>query len=131
MKRIMYVTALLLVTSVLCLGTSCKSTKKQTAEVQHADVLLAADHSYLQEKDVGSSILVTGVVSGSEEKGFVLSENPNKRNKVTFVLVKEQSDSTAYKALSSVVGTTVTVQGVLVESKSPWSKKMTVVSVQK
>jgi hypothetical protein len=87
-------------------------------------------HSFLSVKDEGAVITITGMLSGNKENVFFLTENPDRRNAVSFYLEQGGSSKDVYDELSSYAGSTVTISGVLLDASSMWTKKMSVVSIK-
>lgn len=135
MKRLIYCAfAVLVSVTVLSCASAKKSEVQERGEIssQENETLTLnggslhplTGYSFLKEKDEGCELTVTGLFAYG--KPCILTENPDGRNRVTFVLeVPEELDDRC----RDMDGETVTVSGVLTDAKSTWSKKMTLTKI--
>ena len=140
MKRIVYlsliISAVLMVSSCAskCKKTDSVDSKPTVPEVQNETFKkdnnkknLLINYSFLNEKNVGETLSVTGNLS-QNGNGFTLISDPDSKSRVSFIL--EVSDSELKKKLQSLAGETVTVTGELTEANSTWTKKLKVLKIE-
>ncbi len=119
--------------------TGVQENKVEQSTAQNFDLQLAngfavnggslqqiSDHSFLKEKDEGSQITVTGLFAYGNP--CVLVENPDGKNRVSFVVEIPEDLEEQCRELD---GKTVILTGILTESKSTWSKKMTLLKIER
>lgn len=121
--------AILILTTV-----SCHSKKESVPEAEPVEIVIeknpsilpVANHSFLTEEDVGETLTITGVLSG-EKGSWVLTENASSKSRVTFVL---EVPADLELELEQLVSEKVTVQGILTNVRSTWTKEMKVLSIK-
>jgi len=104
-----------LVAFVLLAGCASKKSV-ETQPVKPA----VTDHSFLNNNMIGSDILITGLLTGSFENGFVVTEKAGSRGAVTFIL--EKDDSIDYENLGEYCNQIVTVKGTIKDAARKWTK---------
>jgi hypothetical protein len=121
--------------AILILATvSCHSKKESVPEAEPVEIVIeknptilpVANHSFLTEEDVGETLTIAGVLSG-EKGNWVLTENASSKSRVTFVL---EVPADLELELEQHVSEKVTVQGILTNVRSTWTKEMKVLSIK-
>ena len=117
-----------------CKKTDSVDSKPTVSEVQNETFKkdnnkknLLINYSFLNEKNVGETLSVTGNLS-QNGNGFTLISDPDSKSRVSFIL--EVTDSELKKKLQSLAGETVTVTGKLTEANSTWTKKLKVLKIE-
>lgn len=117
-----------------CKKTDSVDSKTTVPEVQNETFKkdnnkknLLINYSFLNEKNVGETLSVTGNLS-QNGNGFTLISDPDSKSRVSFIL--EVTDSELKKKLQSLAGETVTVTGELTEANSTWTKKLKVLKIE-
>ena len=127
MKRILI--CVLLISSVLfVISCATKTATGKTAETSVSSDFRykpSASHSYLTEENIGDEIVIKGKIV-KNGNNFVLLENPDSKNRVSFALEFED-ESLKEKLTASGI---VQISGVLTSSESPWTKGMKVLKVE-
>lgn len=118
MKRL--IICVLFITSVLFI-VSCASKKPSP----NTGYNFSVNHSYLTEENIGNEIVIKGKILKSGNN-FVLLENPESKNRVSFAL--EFEDESLKKKLTA--NSIVQLTGILTSSDSPWTKGMKVLKIE-
>lgn len=121
----------------LCIAFSlfaCKSTEEnvsaettQALSEKKAPLPSRTNHSYLSEKNIGERVSIVGILLNDNNYGLSLLENPESKSRVTYVL---SSSKEILDKCYSLIGSSVTVTGVLTSVSSPWKKALNVESVE-
>lgn len=127
MKKI---TALSLTFILSFITLSCLSQQKIVKEIETQQIVKNEhfplnNHSFLTEKDVGTSIKITGLLSKNNDK-WILTENPKSKSKVSFILDTSEEIKKIFELKKN---TLVSVNGKLLKVYSQWTKEIKVESV--
>lgn len=90
---------------------------------------LLKNHSFLNETHIGSKIEITGLLV-KNESSYVLIEDADSKGRVSFELEFDSSNNELISRLNELSQSNVTIEGVLVATPSPWTKKLLIENIK-